>query len=156
MATPKRLFTANSVHHVYNRGNQKMNLFYCKKDYDFFLEKTKQYQNINKIEIIAYCLMPNHFHLLLREPLIKTQESYYNSEIESFMHKLQTSYAKRFCGIHQNYSGKVFQGNYKSRYVKDEKYYLTLKAYIEKNPVRANLIKEEEDWPYSSQSLPLG
>ena len=150
MATPKRSFPPNSIHHVYNRGNQKMEIFQCKRDYEFFLEKVKKYQAKQGIEIIAYCLMPNHFHLLLREPLVKTQRSYYKSATESFMHRLQTSFAKRFCAINQNYSGKVFQGHYKSKYVKDEKYYLTLKAYIEKNPVRAKLVETAEEWPYSS------
>lgn len=149
----KRRIFAGEIYHIYNRGNQKMKLFRKPSDYKKFIRRIHEYSKKFSVHIFTYCLMPNHFHLLLKEPFRKSSKW---SNISHFLHLLQTSYAKYFCHINRNYSGHVFQGTYKIKHVKNDEYFLTLQHYIYTNPVRKKLVVSPEDWPWTLRVDPKG
>lgn len=133
-------FFNDCYYHVYNRGVNHSNIFLAKRNYYFFLEKVKQYLS-PCLEIVAYCLMPNHFHLLI---LVKREE-----EVLTALKKLFLSYSKSF-NKETNRSGTLFEGRYKSKLVPDNDYLLHLTRYIHLNPVRAKLVNEPDEWKFSS------
>lgn len=125
MATPIRYFQKGSYYHVYNRGNRKQNIFLSYRDYERFLKKVKEYKDEFKISILGYCLMPNHFHFLLRQGT--------DASLTSFMLRLGTSYAKYF-NIKYREVGSLFQGRFKAKLVEKDEYLLQLSRYIHRNP----------------------
>ena len=133
--------TVGGIYHIINRGNMKMQVFDDAKDYEYFLELLKTATKREKVEIHAYCLMPNHFHLLL---VPKEEKS-----LSRFMQWVMTSHVRYYHKKNRT-SGHIWQGRYKSFMVEKESYYLTLIRYIEANPYRAKLTKRAEDWEYSS------
>ncbi|MCZ7602224.1 MAG: transposase [Melioribacteraceae bacterium] len=133
-------FLNDCYYHVYNRGVNHSNIFLAKRNYYFFLEKVNQYLS-PCLEIVAYCLMPNHFHLLI---LVKREE-----EVLTALKKLFLSYSKSF-NKETNRSGPLFEGRYKSKLVPDNDYLLHLTRYIHLNPVRAKLVSEPDEWKFSS------
>ena len=127
--------------HVFNRGNHKRNIFLEDSDYLFYLKKTREYKEKCKISIICYCLMPNHFHLLLK------QDS--DVPIYKFMQILHTSYSMYF-NRKYNKVGHLFQGKYKQKEVDKDEYLLQLSSYIHFNPVKDGLIDNLDDYQWSS------
>lgn len=125
MATPVRYFQNGFYYHVYNRGNRKQNIFLSYRDYERFLKRVKEYKEKFKISILGYCLMPNHFHFLLR------QDS--DLPLTSFMLRLGTSYAKYF-NIKYGEVGSLFQDRFKAKLVENDEYLLQLSRYIHRNP----------------------
>lgn len=125
MATPPRYFQKHSYYHVYNRGNRKQNIFLQNKDYERFLERLREYKEKFNVTILGYCLMPNHFHFLLR------QES--DIPISLFMLRLGTSYAKYF-NIKYSEVGSLFQGRFKAKLIDSDEYLLQVSRYIHRNP----------------------
>lgn len=130
----------DNFYHIYNRGNNYQKIFFDEKNYDFFLTKLL-FLFDGKISLIAFCLMPNHYHLL-----IKIIENYNLSKI---MQRFSTSYTK---SINKAYNrvGHLFQGRYKIKYIPNNEYLLHLSRYIHLNPVRANLVRKPENWRFSS------
>lgn len=131
----------NVVYHIYNRGVSKRKIFKNDADYRFFMYKLPQYKKKYEIELVSFCLMPNHFHLLVRN-------SYKGEYIAHFMKSLQLSYA---CYFNREYkhSGHVFQGSYKNKVIDTPAYLGRIIEYIAMNPVRKGLVAKPEDWPYS-------
>lgn len=125
MATPIRYFQKGSYYHVYNRGNRKQNIFLSHNDYERFLKRMKEYKDEFKIDILGYCLMPNHFHFLLKQAT--------DTSLTHFMLKLGTSYAKHF-NIKYKEVGSLFQGRFKAKLVEKDEYLLQLSRYIHRNP----------------------
>lgn len=143
------IFGHGEYYHLYNRGTEKRNIFMRKGDYDRFLallylanqsESTElklQGRTLEEIsepkkgeplvEIAAYCLMPNHFHLLVRE--LK------EGGVSKFMQKLMTGYTMYFNKKHDR-SGSLFQGKFKAIHVADDRYLRYLVSYIHLNPVK--------------------
>ena len=133
--------TIGGVYHIINRGNMRMQVFNDKDDYDYFLELLQIAKKRENIEIHAYCLMPNHFHLLLSP---KQEKS-----LSRFMQWLSTSHVRNYHKKNRT-SGHIWQGRYKSFIVQKDIYYLTLLKYIEANALRAKLVKQAQDWKYGS------
>ncbi len=133
-------FLKNNYFHVYNRGNNYNKIFFAEKNYSFFLRRLLEIYD-KRINIVSYCLMPNHYHLLL-----KIIEDNY---LEKAMQRFSTSYTK---AINKQYGrvGHLFQGRYKAKLIPNNEYLLHLSRYIHLNPVRAGLVKKPEDWKYSS------
>ena len=131
----------NVVYHIYNRGVSKWKIYKKDADYKFFIYKLAQYKKKYEIEIVSYCVMPNHFHLLVRSP-------YKGEYISQFMKSLQLSYA---CYFNREYkhSGHVFQGSYNNKEVGTGRYLARVIDYIAMNPVRKGLVLSPEKWPYS-------
>lgn len=150
MATPPRYFQKGSYYHVYNRGNRKDDIFISPRDYERFLRRTKEYKEEFKITILCYCLMPNHFHFLLR------QDS--DIPVTSFMLKLGTSYAKYF-NIKYDQVGSLFQDRFKAKLIETDEYLLQLSRYIHRNPIEilpSTPGVELIDYKWSSYSAYLG
>ena len=135
--------TVGGIYHVINRGNMRMQVFEDEEDYDYFLDLLKTAKKKFGVEIHAYCLMPNHFHLLL---VPKEEKS-----LSRFMQWVMTSHVRYYHKKHKS-SGHVWQGRFKSFIVEQESYYITLIRYIEANAKRAKLVKKAEAWLYGSLS----
>lgn len=142
------------VYHIYNRGNNQQTIFFNQENYFYFLRKCHKYLKPVS-DIFAWCLMPNHFHFLIEvtnkslEP-IKVGGIAMPSITNGFR-LLQSSYTK---GINKqlNRTGNLFQQKAKAKFVSEENYSITAFHYIHQNPVIAGLVKDVEDWPYSSFS----
>ena len=130
----------NHFYHVYNRGNNFEPIFYTDRNYHFFIKRLIQYFE-KKINLVAFCLMPNHYHLLI--------EILEDSFLQKAMQKFSTSYTKAI-NKSQNRVGHLFQGRYKSKLVPNNDYLLHLSRYIHLNPVKSGLVKKPEDWLFSS------
>jgi putative transposase len=144
----ERNFYKNTYHHLYNRGSNKSRIFYEKENYNYFLRKLKFYADKNKIKILAYCLMPNHFHLFVKQ----TNE---NFSISTFISNLLNSYVK---SVNKKYerSGTLFESKTKSKQIEDETYFIWVIKYILENPLKANLAHQIQDWEYSNAKDLLG
>lgn len=135
------------VFHILNRGNGRQEVFHKNGDYHTFICLTKEALESFDVKLLAYCLMPNHFHLLVRPDK--------GEDLSRFMQWLMTSHVRRY---HQHYgtSGHVWQGRYKSFIVQDDDHLLTVARYIEGNPVRANRVTTAKSWKWSSHLERLG
>lgn len=140
-------YIENGIYHVYNRGVEKRIIFLDDRDYKTFLYFLKQYlieendpaKNLSnykgrtfarrsfydRIELLAYCLMPNHFHLLIKQKN--------KNDLKEFMQCLATSYSLYFNDRYERV-GSLFQGRYKAILIKDDGYLLHLSRYIHLNP----------------------
>ncbi|MBS3944143.1 MAG: transposase [Melioribacter sp.] len=140
MAT--KFYRANTYHHVYNRGALKSKIFFDKEDYNYFLHRLKRHADRNKIEILAYCLMPNHFHLFAKQTTDFLT-------IGKFIGDLQNGFTK-FINKKYKRSGVAFEGPAKAKYVTNESYHKPIVEYILLNPVSAHLVKTADSWMYST------
>ena len=137
----------NQLFHIYNRGNNKQQIFFKRENYLYFLEKVKEYLKPH-IEIIAWCLMPNHFHFMIYIPDEKDVK-----EISRSIQIILRSYTR---GINkqENRTGSLFTQNTCSKALSDglsgNFYTTTCFHYIHQNPMRAGLVKRMEDWEFSS------
>jgi len=127
-------------YHIINRGVEQRVVFKEPSDYERFEELMCVYAKSFGITIHNYCLMSNHYHLLLE---IKQEN------LSKYMRQLNMNYAIYFNKKYKR-SGHLWQGRYKSWYVTDEAYLYTLMCYIEQNPLKANIVKDIKDYPYSS------
>ncbi len=133
-------FHAGEYYHLYNRGNNYQTIFFERENYLYFLRQLRKYLVVEAIEIVAYCLMPNHYHLLV---YLKT------NDLSGLMQPFALSYTK---AINQRYHrvGALFQGRFKGVHVDQNEYLLHLSRYIHLNPVTAGLVRQAEDWEFSS------
>ncbi len=130
---------ANQYYHIYNRAIADHLLFKEDRNYVYFLSRTQKYLS-NISDILSYCLMPNHYHLILK---LKT------NDLSCAMHKLALSYVVSFNRAYGQ-KGHLFQGTYQRKHITDLSYLLHLSRYIHLNPVKARLVKKAEQWDYSS------
>lgn len=121
------------------RGNQRQKTFRSDDDYKAYLQRVEHYRAKYQPRIYAYCLMPNHVHLLLETG---------SAPLAKFMQGLQQSYTQYF-NYRYRKVGHLFQGRYKAIICNKDKYLLTLARYIHLNPVRAGMAKRPEDYVYS-------
>ncbi|MBI4758447.1 MAG: transposase [Chloroflexi bacterium] len=131
---------SGNYYHLYNRGVNKQCIFFAPENYAFFLRRLRKYFTPDTVEIIAYCLLPNHYHLLI---YLK------GDDLADIMQSFSMSYAK---AINERYgrTGHLFQGRFKGKLVDRDKYLLHLSRYIHLNPVMAELVQKPETWEYSS------
>lgn len=143
MPRTARIAPAGMVFHVLNRGVDRKTLFHNYADYRAFEEILKEAISLFKILLCAYCLMPNHWHLVLW-PLL-------DSELSRFMHRVTLTHAARW-KAHNNSVGEghLYQNRFKSFPVQSDEHYLTVVRYVERNALRANLVERAENWPFSS------
>ena len=140
MVRPLRLSFENAFYHITARGNRREKIFYSDKDKEVFLKKLKEMLIKYSMICYAYCLMDNHYHLF-----IKTTQP----NLSQGIHYLNSSYANWFRNKHQ-IIGPIFQGRFKSILVDADNYALVLSAYIHLNPLRAGIVRQIEDYPWSS------
>ncbi len=132
---------AGNYYHVYNRGCNREPIFRSQDNYEYLLRQTKTFLRDAAVGVIAYCLMPNHYHFLLR--------SDEEGAIGRFVQRLFSSYTQAY-NRHYSRSGTLFQGRAKRILVDDERYLIHLCRYIHLNPLVARLAAKAEDWPYSN------
>jgi putative transposase len=143
MPSRRRFIPPDSIHHVVNRGNDKKIIFPEPVDYGSFLVLLREARERYPVQLYAYCLMPNHFHLVVRTPDLKA--------ISEYMHFVQRSHAcdLRACDRTRGH-GHVFQRRYWNKWVDGAGYLLTVMKYVEANPVRAGMVGWAADWEWSS------
>lgn len=126
--------------HYYNRGVNKEIIFFTSDNYLLLIRKLTEYIKKYQIELIAFCLMPNHYHILL-----KHEDQNDGSKL---IQRLFNSYTQ---AINKRYSrvGTLFQGNVKKRFIEDDDYLAETIKYIHLNPVKAGLCDKPENWEYS-------
>jgi len=136
-----RITAPGLVYHLTSRGNNEEAIFLASRDYRKFLSKLKEYKKELDFKIYAYCLMKNHFHLLVEEGK--------RIKISRLMHKLNTSYSMYF---NKKYGrrGHLFESRFFSSQVDRDEYLLEVSRYIYLNPVRAELLGKPEEYPWSS------
>jgi putative transposase len=141
MARREIQFEAGKYYHTYNRGCNREKIFLNADNYEYLIRLlTKQLKKL-PVTIIAYCLMPNHYHLLLRQDG--------NTPIDDFMQRIFNSYSKAFNLMH-NRTGTLFEGPFKAILVDDDIYLTHLCRYIHRNPLDAGIVKNIQDWKYSN------
>jgi REP element-mobilizing transposase RayT len=140
MVRPLRLSFENAFYHITTRGNRRDKIFYSDQDKKVFLEKLKETLIKYSIICYAYCLMDNHYHLFIKTP---------QPNLSQGIHYLNTFYANWFRSKYK-IVGPILQGRFKSILVDADNYALVLSAYIHLNPLQAGLVKQLEDYPWSS------
>jgi REP element-mobilizing transposase RayT len=134
-------FVAGHYYHVYNRGVARQPIFREEENYRFLLRLVKRYVEELEIAVIAYCLMPNHYHFLLRQDAQKPAGL--------LAQRVFNSYTKAFNRRYQR-TGTLFEGRYQAIWVDRTEYLFHLCRYIHANPVKAGLVRKVEEWPYSN------
>ena len=127
-------------YHIINRGVEQRKIFEEPADYEYFEDLMCFYAKSFGITIHNYCLMSNHYHLLLELS---------SANLSKFMRQLGMNYAIYFNKKNKRV-GHLWQGRFKSWYVTDEAYLYTLMCYIEQNPLKAHMVKDLAEYPYSS------
>ena len=130
------------IYHVMLRGIDKMNIFLCDSDYYIFLNHIKMAKERSNFLLLAYCLMTNHVHLLIKEG---------NEDLGDIIRRIAVGYAQYF----NNKNGRIghlFQNRFRSEPVNDERYLLVLLRYIHQNPVKAGIVKSIHEYKWSSYS----
>jgi putative transposase len=135
-------FETGKYYHIYNRSNNNEVVFRTDENYLYFLQRYRKYFESYYLTI-AYCLMPTHFHFLVK---VKTETpENLNELVGSFL----AGYTKAF-NLRFDRHGSMFQPRTKAKEIDDEAYLITLITYIHQNPVRAKLVSAQTEWKYSS------
>jgi putative transposase len=129
MSRPLRIEYPDAWYHVMNRGRRSEKIFLDKNDYQAFIQVLIESTEMWNLRISAYCLMPNHYHLLVQTP---------DANIARCMRHINGVYTQRFNSRHRS-EGQLFKGRYKSILVSADAYLLQLLRYIHRNPVKSGL-----------------
>jgi putative transposase len=146
MARPIRLEFAGALYHVTARGDRREDIYEDDADREAFLSLLSVVCERYNWTCHAYCLMSNHYHLLIETP---------DANLSKGMRQLNGMYTQQFNRLH-NRVGHVFQGRYKAILVEKQSYLLELARYIVLNPVRAQMVRSAKDWRWSSYRATAG
>ena len=140
MPRPLRPIDDGLVYHVISRGNNRQAVFRKRGDFAAFLAAMAELKQRKPFKLYGYCLLDNHFHLLLRPT---------EATISRILQSLLVSHTQRY---HRHYQslGHVWQGRFKSPVIQNDEHLLTVLRYIEANPLRAGLVERAGDYPWSS------
>jgi REP element-mobilizing transposase RayT len=140
-------FLPGEYYHLYNRGARHLTLFHDRGNYLFVLQRIKEYLPVLELTLVAYCLMPNHYHWLVRQD---------GAQAAGLLaQRVFNSYSKAYNALYGR-SGTLFEGRYQARHVGTESYLQHLCRYIHGNPVRHGFCKAPEQWPYSNYAEWIG
>ena len=140
MARPLRIQYPGAFYHIMNRGVSRRKIFLRKTDYEEFLKTLSECHNLWAIDIFAYCLMSNHYHVCLRTP---------GGNLSRVMRHLDGLYTQRFNRAHGR-DGPLFRGRYKAILVDADEYLTAVLRYIHLNPVEARLVRRPQEYKWSS------
>ncbi len=151
-------FLPDQYYHFYNRGNNRQAVFFERDNYLYFLRGLKKYI-CNNVDIVSYCLMPTHYHILGRvknqtsetqtSEVLKTSEVLTSKAVSLAMQKFGISYTK---AINKRFErvGALFQGQFQGKPIQHYNHLLNLCVYIHANPVKDGLTAAPEDWEFSN------
>lgn len=138
-----RLDVGGYPYHVINRAVMRLPIFSTASDYRLFEDLLFETAEETGMRILAYCIMPNHWHLLLYPEQ--------DGDLGRFMHRLTNAHTRRFRVLTRTIgTGPLYQGRYKSFIIEDDKHLLTVFKYVERNAVRASLSRTAEEWRWGS------
>ena len=147
-------FEIDNIYHIYNQGNNKQLIFHSDENYHYFLKLYRKFV-LPHADLLAYCLMPNHFHFLVNTNLhsIKTRKvgSLNLSELSNGIRMLLSSYSLAI-NKQENKTGSQFRQKTQAKLLNIEEvnYPFTCFQYIHQNPLKAGLVERMEDWDFSS------
>lgn len=143
---PRRLrhTLQGTVFHVFNRGVRRATIFHTPDDYKAFLEVVREgLSRFPRVGVIAYCVMPNHWHFVMTCDRIE--------HLSHLMHWTTGTHVQRWHARHGTRgTGSLYQGRFTALPVQTETYLLRVCRYVERNPLRAQLVTDASDWPWSS------
>ena len=143
MARTARVDAGGEFYHVLNRANGRLKIFETDADYHLFEDLLTEAKELTGVRILAYVVMPNHWHLVLNPRA--------DGDLALFVHHLTNAHTRKVHALTKtNGSGHLYQGRYKSFLIGNEGYLLTAVKYTERNPVRAGLVPVCEDWRWGS------
>ena len=145
MARPLRIQYPGAVYHVMNRGGSRQKIFIEKQDYEAFLKTIGEIHERWGVELFAYCLMGNHYHICLRTP---------EGNLSRVMRHLDGLYTQRFNRIHRR-DGALLRGRYRAIVVDEDAYMAQVVRYIHLNPLAAGLVGEPQGYGWSSHRFYL-
>ena len=143
MSRPLRIIYPDAWYHVMNRGQGRVQIYREQDDYFAFVELLREASAMWKVRIAAYCLMSNHYHLLVQTP---------GANLSRFMRHINGLYTQYFNRTYKS-DGPLFRGRYKSIVVESDSYLLELVRYIHRNPLQGGLVKHLEDYRWSSHRM---
>jgi len=146
MSRPLRIEFSGALYHVTSRGNAQSDIYLDDQDRRDYLSVLSDVCHRFNWTVHAYCLMSNHYHLLIETP---------DANLSQGMRQLNGVYTQSFNRAHSRV-GHVFQGRYKAILVEKDNYLLELARYIVLNPVRARMVRAAKDWPWSSYRATSG
>ena len=145
-------FSQPGLYHVYNRGINRQPIFFSNGDYLHFKTLCQKYV-ASKCQIIAWCLMPNHFHFLINVDKTSLERIIWGGNempaLTNGFQLLQSSYARR-TNYKENRTGSLFQQKTKAKCIEERDHAITAFWYLHQNPVKAGLVGNMWDWEYSS------
>jgi putative transposase len=143
MGRPLRAASGGLVYHALNRANGRLTLFGKDGDYEAFLRVLAEAVPRVEMRLLAYCVLPNHWHLVLWPQ--------HDGDLSHFLGWLTLTHTQRWhAHRHSAGSGHVYQGRYKSFPVQEDDHFLTVCRYVERNALRAGLVRRAEAWPWGS------
>jgi REP element-mobilizing transposase RayT len=140
MARPWRIQFPDAIYHIHARGNNRQEIFLDDRDREDFLGLLGEAVSRFRLQVFAFCLMTNHYHLFLRTP---------EPNLAAAMHWLNGTYTNRFNRRNRR-SGHLLQGRYQAVVVAEESHWLHLSMYLHLNPVRARMVEDPADYAWSS------
>jgi putative transposase len=140
MSRPLRVQYPGAWYHVMNRGRRAEAIFLGKKDYTTFIDLLKESVDLWNVRISAFCLLSNHYHLLVQTP---------DANLSRCMRHINGVYTQRFNRSH-HVDGQLFRGRYKSILIDADSYLLELIRYIHRNPIDSGIVKDVDKYPWSS------
>lgn len=142
MSRPLRIQYPGAWYHVMNRGRRRERVFFDQKDFERFISLLQEAGNLWNCRVAAYCLMSNHYHILLQTP---------DANINRIMRHINGVYTQHFNRRH-GLDGSLFRGRYKSILIDADNYLLELIRYIHRNPLHAGIEKKLGEYPWTSHS----
>ena len=147
MPRTARAVEGGGIYHVLNRGNGRRRIFHKPGDYDAFCKLLTQAREAAAVDLLAFCLMPNHWHLVIRPRG--------DADLSKYMRWLCTAHVRRHHAHHRSGGGHLYQGRYKSFPIQDDLHLLTVLRYVEANPLRAKLAERAGQWAWSTDAFRL-
>lgn len=138
-----RVDVGKEIYHVINRANARLPIFFKEEDFKLFEYILEEAQEKFNMRILAYCLMPNHFHLVLHP--------HEDGDLRQYMQWLTLTHTQRWHTKNKTTgTGHLYQGRYKSFLIQGDNHLLSVIRYVERNPLRAKLVTKAENWHFSS------
>ena len=139
-----RRIAGGEVYHVLNRSAARFKMFRTEKDFLAFENVLRQArERVGSVRLMSYCIMPNHWHLVVRPT--------HDEDLSAFMFWLTMTHAQRWRTSHDKVGyGPLYQGRFKAFVVQTDAHFLTVCRYVERNPIRAKLVRDPSEWRWSS------